>query len=252
MPLPGHESHGETEQLSLFFSKDWVLTFQEKPGDCLEPVRQRIREGRPRMRAGGADYLSYAILDAVVDAYFPIVDVHSEQLDSLEEEVLGQPDPSIMNRLHRVRRAMQAVARTCRSFREALTALTRHDTPLVSDETRIYLRDCEDHLIRLIDLAEAHRETSASLMDLYLTHVSHRANEIMKVLTIVATIFIPLTFIVGVYGMNFDWMPELRWWWGYPAVMAFMALLSVWMLRTFRQKGWIGRKRGGRDQDSAE
>ncbi|UCE01373.1 MAG: magnesium/cobalt transporter CorA [Candidatus Latescibacterota bacterium] len=244
--MPIADRSDETEQLSLFLGKDFVLTFQEREGDCLEPVRLRARRGRPRLRNSQSDYLAYALLDAVVDSYFPLLDRDGEQLTALENEILTFAEGSVPSRLHDLKGTLAPRRRLMSSFREMFAELLREDTPLIADATRVYLRDCYDHTLQLIDLLDMYRDTSAGLMDLYLSSLSNRMNEVMKVLTITATIFIPLTFIAGIYGMNFDPdrsplnMPELGWYWGYPFAMTLMGIVAVVMVFLFRRKGWLG------------
>lgn len=247
MPRQGHADGLETEQVSLALGANFVATFQEQdvPGDCFEPVRTRIRQGIGRIRAAGPDYLAYALIDAAIDAFFPELERIGEQLDSLEEGVLARPEPRLLSEIHRVRRELIAVRRAIWPTREALGTLVRDGSPLIGSETRVYLRDCHDHTVQIIDLVEAYRDIDASVMDVYLSSVSNRMNEVMKVLTVIATVFIPLTFLVGVYGMNFDpasgplSMPELSWRYGYVALWAVMAGLAGLMLWLFRRKGWI-------------
>ncbi|UCF29978.1 MAG: magnesium/cobalt transporter CorA [bacterium] len=235
-----------TEQISLFLGEGFVVTFQEHPGDCLEPVRERIRKGRGRIRQAGSDYLAYAILDAVVDAYFPILEELGEELEELEEEILEIPDRGTVSRIHTLKRDLLLLRRTVWPLREAVNALLREESILMSRETQIYLRDCYDHTIQVIDMVENHRDITSGLMDFYLSSVSNRMNEVMKVLTIIATIFIPLTFIAGIYGMNFNpeaspWnMPELNWRWGYPVFWVLMVTIGGTLLYVFRRKGWLG------------
>ena len=236
----------ETEQLSLFLGKNFVLTFQEGyPGDCLEPVRDHIRKARSRIREAGADYLAYALLDAVVDSYFPILEEYGERLETLEDEIVTRPDHNTVARLHAAKRALLTLRRAIWPQRETFNTLLRDVIPLISDETRLHLRDCYDHTVRLIDLVETYRELGSDLMDVYLSSVSNRTNEIMRVLTVIATIFIPLTFIAGVYGMNFNpgtspWnMPELNWYWGYPFALTLMAAVIVGQLAFFWRRGWL-------------
>lgn len=237
----------ETEQLSLFLGKNFVLTFQEgKPGDSLEPIRERIRNQHSRIRETGLDYLAYALLDAVVDGYFPILERYGEQLESLEDEIVTRPSGDIVARIHEIRRTLLILRRAIWPQRETFNALLREETPLVTSETRLHLRDCYDHTVQLIDLIETYRELGADLTDVYLSSISNRTNEIMRVLTVIATIFIPLTFIAGVYGMNFNpnaspWnMPELNWAWGYPFALLFMSAVAAAQLVFFRRKGWLG------------
>jgi magnesium transporter len=239
----------ETDQFSLFLSPHFVLSFDEHPGDCFDPVRERIRHKRGRMRDAGADYLAYALLDAIVDAYFPILEEYGERLDMLEDEVVAQPDHNIVARIHEVKRDLLTLRRAIWPQREAMNVLLRDITPLITDETRVYLRDCYDHTVQLMDLVETYRELGADLMDVYLSSVSNRTNEVMRVLTVIAVIFIPLTFIAGVYGMNFNpetspWnMPELNWYWGYPFSLALMALIVIGQLAFFWRRGWLGMPR---------
>lgn len=240
------DGHLDSEQLSLFLGKNFVVTFQERSGDCLDPVRERIRKGTGRIRGCGADYLTYAVLDAVIDHYFPVLEAYGEQLESLEDRVILRPDSELISQVHEIKRQLLAIRRAIWPKREAMNALMRGETPLVTDETRIYLRDCYDHTIQIIDLLENYREIASGLTDLYLSSLSNRMNEVMKVLAIFATIFIPLTFVAGIYGMNFDterspWnIPELKWYLGYPFALGLMAIIAVVMLFYFRKKGWIG------------
>lgn len=242
--------HLESEQVSLFLGPDFVITFQESPGwDCLEPVRERIRKHVARVREGGAGYLAYAILDAVIDHYFPVLEAYGERLETLEDRIMAQGDRSVVAEIHDMKRELLYVRRAIWPQREALNTLVRDDIPHINAETRLYLRDCYDHCVRLIDLLETYREVCSDLMDLYLSSISNRMNEIMKVLTIISTLFIPLTFIVGIYGMNFNsdvspWnMPEVKWYYGYPLCLALMAIIAVGQLFFFRHKGWIGQSR---------
>jgi magnesium transporter len=236
-----------TEQLSAFFGSNFVLTFQERPGDCFDLIRRRLREGKGRLRASGPDYLVYALLDSVVDAYFPVVEACSERLDELEDEILLRSQPDSVTAIHTVRRDLLTVRRSLWPLREAVASMGRDTDTLVAAETRIYLRDCYDHIVELIDLVENYRDIGAGLMEVYLSVVSNRMNEIMKVLTIIATIFIPLTFISSIYGMNFDrstspWnMPELGWVYGYPFAMGLMLVTAIALLFYFKRRGWLGR-----------
>lgn len=238
-----------TEQISLFLGRDFLLTFQERSGDPLDPVRERIRGAHGRIRGAGPDYLAYAVLDAIVDHYFPVLEAYGERLDTLEDEILEGASRAAMHRLHGVKRELMGLRRAVWPKRETLNALMRDPNDLIADETRVYLRDCYDHAIQIMDLTETYRDLAASLTDLYLSSVSNRMNEIMKVLTIFSAIFIPLGFIAGVYGMNFDRsvsplnMPELGWYWGYPFALSVMAGVALGLLGFFWRKGWIG----GRD-----
>lgn len=235
----------DSEQISMFIGARGVLTFQEKPRDCLDPVRKRLFEARPRIRSAGPDYLAYAILDAIIDAYFPVVETLGEYVEGLERRTLEDPGTEILGRIHELKRVLMELRRAAWPQRDAIAALTREDNPLITRETQVFLRDCHDHSIRLMDLIESHREVATSLVELYMSSLSQRMNEVMKVLTIIATIFIPLSFIAGVYGMNFDssrspWnMPELGWYFGYPAALALMAAVGGALVVWFRRKGWL-------------
>ncbi len=208
-------------------------------------MRERIRAARGQIRDRGCDYLTYALIDATIDSYFPVLETLGEQIEGLEEEALTHATRGTISRIHDVKHDLLTLRRAIWPAREALHVLARDPCPLITDETRIYFRDCYDHTIQLLDLLETYRELGADLRDLYLSSISNRMNEIIKVLTIISTIFIPLTFIVGVYGMNFDteqqWnMPELRWRYGYLFVWGTMAAVVLFMLYFFRRKGWIG------------
>ena len=239
------EQRLETEQVSIFLGADFVLTFLEDPGDSFDPVRARLKAGHARARDQGAGYLAYALLDAIVDAYFPIVEEYGDRLDDLEDDVILRPERNAIARVHDAKRDLRTLRRAVWPLREAINGLIREPTPLLSDETRVYLRDCYDHTVQIIDLVETYRELGADLSDLYLSGLSNRMNEVMKVLTIISTIFIPLSFIAGVYGMNFDTqasslnMPELKWRWGYPFSLALMASVTAAMLAFFIRRGWL-------------
>ncbi len=241
MVHPGGRS--ETEQVSFFVGAGYVLTFQERPGDSFDLVRARIRSGRGRIRRSPTGYLAYALLDALIDAYFPVLEGYGERLEALESEVMARPEASIVQRMHAVKRELLVMRRAMWPHREAINQLFRDDSSFIDDETRLHLRDCYDHVIQLIDIIETYRELASGLLDAYLSSVSNRMNEIMKILTIFAAIFIPLTFIAGLYGMNFAYMPELQWKWAYPVVLTVMTGVSVVMLLFFRRLGWVGRWR---------
>jgi len=243
MPRTVEEEFG-TEQLSLFFGEGYVLTFQERPGDCFEPIRKRLHD-EPRNRFLRSDYLAYALLDSIIDSYFPVLETFTERLDSLEDRIVIEPSSDIIGEIFETKHAMLRLRRAIWPVRDLLNSMMRDPIPLISDSTRTYLRDCYDHAVRIIDLVETYRELSAGLMEFYQSSVGHRMNEIMKVLTIIATIFIPLTFIVGIYGMNFNpdrspWnMPELNWYWGYPAALIVMAVSAALMLVQFKRRRWL-------------
>jgi magnesium transporter len=237
----------DTEQISICLGKGFVLTFQEqsKPGDCFDAVRDRIRKSIGSIRSRGADYLMYSLLDAAVDAYFPLLESMGERLDHIEE-AQSALNSTTMRELHLLRREFLTVRRAAWPLREAVGAVQREPTPLISDSTRIYLRDCYDHTIQVMDLIETARELGAGLMEIQMTLASYRMNEVMKVLTVITTIFIPLSFIAGIYGMNFDTskpgnMPETLLPYAYPTLLVTMTLLAFGMLAIFYRKGWIGR-----------
>ena len=237
----------DIEQVSFFLGDGFVISFQERPGDVFEPVRERIRNGLGRIRKQGADYLLYALVDAIVDNVFPILEKMSFRLEEEEEQILkltSQSSEGVAERLYEVRRELIHLRRAIWPMRDAVSQLQRSIGPRITEDTKVYLRDVVDHAVQLVDLLETEREVVSTLMDAYLSQVSHRMNEVMKVLTIIATIFIPLGFLAGVYGMNFDTsspynMPELGWRYGYPALMGSMVLLVVGMLAYFRRKGWL-------------
>ncbi|MBD3163014.1 MAG: magnesium/cobalt transporter CorA [Candidatus Eisenbacteria bacterium] len=234
----------ESEQVSLFLGRGFLLTFQEREGDCLDAVRERLRKGT-RIRSEGPEYLAYAVIDAIVDGYFPLLDRYGEVLEELEDRILEGSERSALPRLHDVKRDLLALRRIVWPLREMMAALLRADPPIFPPDVRVYLRDCYDHAVQLMDITETYRDLGASLMELYLSTASNRLNEVMKVLTVIATIFIPLTFIAGVYGMNFDpdvspWnMPELRWRFGYPLSLALMAVVALLLVIYFKRKDWL-------------
>jgi magnesium transporter len=227
------------EQVSLMVGPGYLFTFQEAPGDVFEPVRERLRSGKGRIRSRGSDYLAYALIDAVVDSYFLILERLGDQTESLESEVLEQPARDTMRRLHELKRELLVVRRSVWPLREMMAAFLRVDGELVDENTKLYLRDVYDHSYQVMDAVEILRDITSGIRDLYLSNLSHRTNEVMKILTIMASIFIPLTFVAGVYGMNFEYMPELSWRWAYPGVLFFMLVAAFGMLWAFRRKGWI-------------
>ena len=231
----------EFEQVSLVLGPNWVLSVGERPGDVFEPVRERIRSPQMRIRRMRADFLAYALIDAVVDGYFPVVERMGERLDELEDEVLRPPLRSTLQRMHAVRRELLQLHRIQWRQRDAIAALWRNEDESlpISEPVRPFLRDVYDHAFVVLDSIETYRDLAASLMDLYLSAASNRLNEVMKTLTLVATIFIPLNFIVGIYGMNFETMPELHWRLGYPAVWAVIIAVAAGLLYWFRRRRWI-------------
>ena len=237
-----------TEQLSIFVGPHFVLTFQEgTPGDPFGGVRQRLKDNAGRIRKSGSDYLAYALIDAVVDSFYPVLETYAEKLDVLEDSVLDSPTRQTMDQLHQVKADLLLIRRAIWPQREAVAHLMRETTPQITDATRVYLRDCYDHVVQIVELLETYRELTADLRDLYMSSISNRINETMRVLTIMSTLFIPLTFIAGIYGMNFDtssspWnMPELKWYYGYPLCLLLMAVTGVGMMVYFYRQGWIFR-----------
>lgn len=246
------ENEEDTDQLSMFLGPDYLITIQERPGDVLGPVRDRIRKGASRIRKSGPDYLMYSILDAVIDAYFPLLEKYGEILEDLEDDTILHPEPALLTRIYSVRRKLLALRRAIWPLREAANLLVRDQSIRIDPGTQVYLRDCYDHTVQIIDLMESYRELSSGLMDVYLSSVSNRMNEVMKVLTIITTIFIPLSFVAGIYGMNFDterspWnMPELKAYYGYPVTLAVMLSITLVQLYFFKKRGWLGTSIGSR------
>jgi len=238
-----------TEQISIFVGRDFVLTFQERPGDCFEPIRERLRQHKGRIRQSGSDYLAYALVDAVIDADFPVLETLGEQLEYLEDAVVSQPRPELIGDVHAIKRDLLTLRRTIWPHREMVNALIRDENPLFTETTRVYLRDSYDHSIQLMDIVETYREIASGLVDVYLSSMSTKLNDIMKVLTLIATIFLPLNFIASLYGMNFNtslspWnMPELNWEYGYPFALGLMLFSALLLLGYFLSRGWISRWR---------
>ena len=227
------------EQISLVLGKNFVLSFQENTGDVFGPVRDRIRKAKGRIRKMGPDYLAYALLDAIVDNYFLVLEKLGEEIESLEEDLVSHPTPETVQKIHNLKRELIFLRKSVWPLREVINVLEKAETDLIQSRTLIFLRDIYDHTIQVIDTVETFRDMVSGMLDIYLSSVSNRMNEVMKVLTIIATIFIPLTFIAGVYGMNFKAMPELEISWGYPAVLVIMVVIGVMMLMMFRRKRWL-------------
>jgi magnesium transporter len=242
-PAPAGEPNGgaiRDEQVSVFFGADWVVTIQERSdGDSFGPVREAIRHARGRVREAGADYLAYLLVDAVVDAYFPVVDALAERMHALEEEAL-QPRAAedTLLRLTRLRHDLIGVRRAVWPMREEIAVLQREESTLIAAETRVFLRDVYDHAIQALEIVESLREMAVSVMEVFLSAQNQRLNEVMKVLTVISTLFIPLTFIASIYGMNFKHMPELDRPWAYPLVLSVMVVAAAAMLGFFKKRGW--------------
>ncbi len=239
---PGEST--QTEQISFFVKPGLVLTFQERPGDCWNSVRDRLRFANGRIRQSGPDYLLHALLDAIIDSYYPVVDQISDDLDQLDAEISASNHTDQIRRIHDVRGQLLALRRAIRPHREMVNDLTREDSPLLTQETRLFFRDCYDHVIQLIDLVDTYRELAGDIRDFHMSSTSNRMNEIMKVLAIFSTLFMPISFIAGLYGMNFDtqspWnMPELGWRHGYLFAISLMIGTAAAMLVFFRRKMWV-------------
>jgi magnesium transporter len=228
-----------SEQFSIIFGRNYVLTFQEAEGDVLDPVRKRIRNPTSRFRRSAADYLAYAIVDTIVDHYFVVSDLIKDRLDDMEEDLLADSSMANIQELHILKRDLVLLRKNAWPLREMVNSLEKSDSPLIADPTQKYLRDVRDHVTQVIDAVESVRDLLSSLQEIQLNLTSNRMNEIMKVLTLIATIFIPLTFIAGLYGMNFELMPELSWPWGYPAALLIMACVGLFMFLFFKRKHWI-------------
>jgi magnesium transporter len=247
----------ESEQIALVLKPGLVVTFQERPGDCLDPVRKRLKDNRSALVHAGADRVAYAIIDAVVDGYFPVTEAFGETIEELEDLIPHAHGPAIIGRIHDLRQGLLFLRRCVWPLRETVNIIVRDQHSLFTSETVLHLRDVYDHTVQLMDVVETHRELCADLRDFYYAVVSQRTNEVMKFLTIVATIFMPLSFIVGVYGMNFDpnvspWnMPELKWAYGYPFAWGIMLAVLLGMLWYFKRRGWLQSDDPADDEETA-
>jgi magnesium transporter len=231
--------HITSEQVSLIVGPHYVLSFQEAEGDVFSSVRQRIRQARGRIRSAGPDYLAYALIDAAVDHYFLILEKIGERIEHLEEQLHVQATPEILQAIYDLKRELIYFRKQVWPVREVLNAWQKTESALVQEANKIFLRDVYDHTIQVIDTIESFRDIISGVMDLYMSTVSNKMNEVMKVLTIIATIFIPLTFVAGIYGMNFKFMPELEWRWSYPLLWAFLFLIFSGMVVYFKRKKWL-------------
>jgi magnesium transporter len=229
----------EEEQVSFILKDGVLITFQEKDGDVFEHVRQRLREAKGSIRKRSEDYLLYALMDSIVDYYFLIIEKTGNSIEDIESQLLSNIETDTLNRLHEIRRQILLLRRAVYPVREVINRMEKYDSSLIKSENNVFIRDLYDHTIQIIETIEVFRDMMSGIMDLYMNMISNRMNNVMKVLTIIATIFIPLTFVVGVYGMNFENMPELAWKWGYFAVLAFMFALVIFMLWLFRRKKWL-------------
>ena len=227
------------EQVSLILGKNYVISFQEREGDVFSFIRERIRNNIGRIRKLGADYLVYSLIDAIVDNYFTIIERLDEKIENLEDKIIIQPNPSNVQAIHKLKRDLIFLRKSVWPLREVISFLEKDESPLVLESTHIYLRDVYGHTIQVMDTVETLRDVISGILDIYLSSINTRMNEIMKMLTIIATIFIPLTFITGIYGMNFQYMPEIKWFWGYPAVLSIMVAIGIGMLIYFKGKKWM-------------
>jgi magnesium transporter len=229
-----------SEQVSIVFGRNYVISLQEgREGDLFEPLRERIRGGRGRIRKMGPDYLAYALLDTIIDHYFVILEKFAERIEVLEEELVSDPRPETLHQIHRLKREMIFLRKSAWPLREVVNSLEKSESELIRPATKIFLRDIYDHAIHIVDSIESYREMLSSMLDIYLSSVSNRMNQVMKVLTIIATIFMPLTFLAGVYGMNFKFMPPIAQRWGYPLILIIMLSIAGVMIHFFKKKNWM-------------
>ena len=233
----------DVEQVSILFGKNFVLTFQERFGDVLDPVRKRIKTKSTMMRKSGADYLAYAIIDTIIDGYYPVLEHYGEYLEELEAKVVANASSTMLDKINQSKRNLLVLRRGIWPQRDALNTLIRDDCPFITDETKVFLRDCHDHCTQVADVLETFRETAGALLSTYLSALGNKQNEVMRVLTIMSSIFIPLTFMAGIYGMNFEVMPELKSPIAYPILLTVMVITTIGMLIYFRSLGWIWAKR---------
>jgi magnesium transporter len=228
-----------TEQVSMILGSNYVVTFQERIGDVFNTVRERLRTAKGRLRKNGADYLAFGLLDAIVDNYFVILESVGERIDRLEESVIQEPTPKILHNIHELRGRLLSMNRVTWAVREVIDCLERGESELIKDTTKAFLRDVYDHTIQIIDNVETFRDMFSSMLDIYMTSISNRLNQVMKVLTIIATVFMPLSFIAGVYGMNFLFMPELSVSFAYPLVLLLMLAIALTMVIYFKKRKWF-------------
>ncbi len=228
-----------TEQVSILITQNCVISLQEQEGDLFDPIRERLRTGKGKIRSMGTDYLAYTLIDTMVDNFFLVLEQIGEQTENLENEVIENPVPEVLQKLHVLKRNLLFLRKSVWPLREGITKLQRTESSLITPSTNIYLRDLYDHTIQIIDMVETMRDIITGLLDMYLSNISNKMNEVMKVLTIIATIFIPLTFIAGIYGMNFEYMPELQLRWGYFAVLGLIGVIVIGMVWFFWKKKWL-------------
>lgn len=229
----------DSEQVSVVLGRNFVISFQEREGDVFEPIKERIRSSKGIIRKQGPDFLVYSLLDIVVDHYFGVNEGLGDEIEVLSDRVLANPNPATMANIHHLRSLLMFLHRAVWPLREVVSGLQKKDSGLVAEATDVYIRDLYDHTIQVMDTVEIYREMMSDLADIYLSTVSNRLNAVMKVLTIIATIFIPLTFLAGVYGMNFKYLPEIGWRWGYPFFWLLCILVALVMVVFFRRKKWL-------------
>jgi magnesium transporter len=227
------------EQVSLVLGRNYVLSFQENGTDVFQPVRERLRGGKGRLRQSGADYLFYALVDAIVDQYFAVLEFMGEKIELLQQTVVDDPKPETLNEIHGLKRQLLFVRRAVWPLRDVMNNLSRSDCPFLQEATKLFFRDVYDHVVQIVDTIETLREMVSASLDIYLSSVSYRLNAVMRVLTVITTIFMPLSFIASIYGMNFEHMPELKSTWGYPIVLVTMTVVGLGMLVLFRNKRWL-------------
>ena len=233
------DGHLRSEQISIFLGHKTLLTFQESPGDVWDGVRQRLQTPGARLRSADASFLLHSLLDAIVDSCFPLLEHYGDRLEDVESQVLERPTPESIKDIHELKRELLLLRRAVWPMREVISALQRESHDCLSEQTRTYMRDVYDHAVQIIDIVETYREVATGLTETYMTAMGNRLNEVMKVLTILGTIFIPLTFLAGVYGMNFQYFPEIHWRWGYPAFWAVSVATAAVMIAWFKRRGWL-------------
>jgi magnesium transporter len=246
----GQQHDLTVDQVSIFFGKNFVLTFQQRHGDVLDSVRKRIRVKKGPMRTSGADYLAYAIIDTIIDGYYPVLEQFGEHLEALEARVVANATPAILDRINTIKRNLLVLRRGIWPQRDAINVMIRDDCPFVSEHVKVFLRDTHDHCMQVADVLETFRETAGALLSTYLSAIGNKQNEVMRMLTIMASIFIPLTFMAGVYGMNFEAMPELKSRYAYPLLLFVMAITAIGMLIYFKRLGWIWAGKNDDESDS--
>ena len=229
------------EQVSLIVAPSYIISFQTLADDVFDPVRQRIRHGKGRIRKKGCDYLAYALIDTIVDNYFVVLEALGDRIDDLDDRVISNPHADLLQEIQQLKRKVLYVRKSTWPLKEITNFLLKNESRIIHDDTLIFLKDIQDHTVQVFETIEIYRDILSSVLDIYLTSLNNRMGEVMKVLTVMATIFIPLTFIAGIYGMNFEWMPELKWRWSYPVLLGSMGIIAGIMLIWFKRNNWIGK-----------